>query len=200
MVVRFARFFLVDKKLDDIYNLLSIIPAHDPSEQPRQTPPQHHPQTSPDAVPRHTQPSQHPPLRPCFQVWKPQSGFKKSAPGPPDFRIAVVSAHHDNFPTLDQLDGLMRSVPYDAPPAGGKRPYSALKHGWRNVILAVVDQGVVSYIRIGACAFAHEKLDHPNPALPREAQGKRGRGRGGGVGTARGGRGGGKADGRGRGR
>lgn len=179
-------------KKDDIYNLLSIIPSHDPTQPDQQTPPQLHQHPSLNTGPRNTQPSQHPPLRPCFYVWKPRNGFKKSAPGPPDFRIAVVSARHDNFPTLDQLDGLLRSVPFDAPPAGGKKPYSALKHGWRNVILAVVDQGVVSYIRIGACAFAHEKLYHQNAALAREPQGKRGGGGGGGGrGTARGGIGGG---------
>lgn len=36
--------------------------------------------------------------------------------------------------------------------------YMRLRHGWRNVILAVVDQGVVSYLRIGEAGFAGEKL------------------------------------------
>lgn len=80
---------------------------------------------------------------------------------------------------MNQLDGLLRSVPYDAPPPGGKRPSSALKHGWRNVILAVVDQGVVSYIRVGACAFAQEKLNRiPNMREQGSLGGKRGGKRG----------------------
>ncbi|KAJ5431460.1 hypothetical protein N7445_009192 [Penicillium cf. griseofulvum] len=36
--------------------------------------------------------------------------------------------------------------------------YMRLRHGYRNVVLAVVDQGVVSYLRIADSAFGKEKL------------------------------------------
>lgn len=36
--------------------------------------------------------------------------------------------------------------------------YMRLRHGYRNVILAIVDQGVVSYLRVGDAAFGKEKL------------------------------------------
>lgn len=36
--------------------------------------------------------------------------------------------------------------------------YMRLRYGYRNVILAVVDHGVVSYLRVGDAAFGKEKL------------------------------------------
>ena len=98
-------------------------------------------------------------LRCSFHVWKPRPDFKKSSPGQPDFRIAVVNAREDDMPVLEQLDELLQSVPYDLPqPKIGTHVYQKLKHGWRNVILAVVDQGVVSYLRISDAGFGKEKL------------------------------------------
>jgi tRNA-splicing endonuclease subunit Sen54 len=36
--------------------------------------------------------------------------------------------------------------------------YMRLRQGYRNVILAVIDQGVVSYLRVADAAFGKEKL------------------------------------------
>ncbi|KMU89657.1 hypothetical protein CIHG_07464 [Coccidioides immitis H538.4] len=33
-----------------------------------------------------------------------------------------------------------------------------LRHGWRNVILGIVDQGVVSYLRVADAGFCKEPL------------------------------------------
>ena len=118
-------------------------------------------------------------------MWKPRPDFKKSSPGPPDFRIAVLNARESEFPVLEQLDGLLQSVPYEPPPKGiEKQTYQKLKHGYRNVILAVVDQGVVSYIRLADAGFGRERL------YERQSRG------GGKRGGARGGRGRGRARGR----
>ncbi len=77
--------------------------------------------------------------------------------------------------------------------------YKRLKHGWRNAIIAVNDRGLISYLRFGEMAFAHEKLFERFDVAPRGGgKGKRGgrpgrggRGRGGGRGgRGRGGRGG----------
>lgn len=87
--------------------------------------------------------------------------MKKSAPPPPDFRIAVISTTtQPTTPTLAQLSALLESTPLD-PPRGEKMDrmlYMRLRHGYRNVILAVVDHGVVSYLRIGDAAFGREKV------------------------------------------
>ena len=62
-----------------------------------------------------------------------------------------------------------------------KRLYPKLKHGYRNVILAVVDQGVVSYIQLSDAGFGKEKIYEPalrGGGGKRGGFGGRGRGRG----------------------
>lgn len=54
----------------------------------------------------------------------------------------------------------MESTPLD-PPRGEKmqrQMYMRLRHGYRNVILAVVDQGVTSFLRVADVAFGKERL------------------------------------------
>ncbi|KAH0563050.1 hypothetical protein GP486_002383 [Trichoglossum hirsutum] len=100
-----------------------------------------------------------PPFRIAYNVWKPRPSFKKSSPGEPDFRVAVVNARETSVPTLTQISALLESVPYDPPTSGMQRhSYMRLKHGHRNVILAVVDQGVISYLRLGDAGFGLEKM------------------------------------------
>nr|POE50073.1 putative trna-splicing endonuclease subunit sen54 [Quercus suber] len=153
----------------EIYRRLALIDYHDP--------------TLPVSEPSSTDPA----FRVTFHVWKPGSpNFKKSAPGEPDFRIAVVDARISAVPTLSQLNALLETTPYAPPPE--KLPmYQKLKHGYNNVILAIVDQGVVSYLRLSDAAFGKEKL-YERTVKP--FGGKRG-GRGGARGS-RGGRGRGK--------
>ncbi|KAI4165541.1 MAG: hypothetical protein LQ342_000953 [Letrouitia transgressa] len=157
----------------DIYRLLSIIPAHNPSISSTQF------KTTDDSsmykLPK-------PPiLRPCFHLWKPSQNFRKSAPGPPDFQSAVLNAREEDFPTLQQLDGLLQSVPYDPPLENDTRIYQNLKHGFRNVLLAVVDQGVVSFLRIADAGFAtqkiYERIRRGNKGKRGGSQGKRSEGR-----------------------
>ncbi|KAK4494185.1 hypothetical protein PRZ48_014483 [Zasmidium cellare] len=150
-----------------IYKRLSLIPFYDPTTA-----------TQPSSQ---NDPSTDPAFRITYHVWKPGSPkFKKSAPGPPDFRIAVINARETTPPTLEQLGSLLETTPYDAPNPEGQMNAN-LKYGYKNVILAVVDQGVTSYLRIADAAFGMEKV------YERKAQrgGKRG-GRGGGRGRGRG--------------
>ncbi|KAL8827379.1 MAG: hypothetical protein Q9170_007035 [Blastenia crenularia] len=159
------------RNYSDIYRLLHLIPYHDPS-QPNTT-------NAPLPISPST-PSASPPLRPHFHVYQPSPTFRKSAPGPPDFYITVLSAREDNFPTLSQLDDLLRSVPYAPPPEIETRSYRRLKHGYKNVVLAIIDQGVVSYLRVADAGFGLEKMYERGGG--RSGQGKRGgsggRGRG----------------------
>lgn len=70
--------------------------------------------------------------------------------------------------------------------------YNRLKHGQRNVLLAVVDEGVASYMRVCEAGFAGERLyERVGPPVGRGGKGG-GRGRGGGArgGAAARGRGG----------
>ncbi|EEQ30078.1 tRNA-splicing endonuclease subunit sen54 [Microsporum canis] len=135
----------IHRSYNDIYRSLSIIPAYDPSR--------------PDGEINQAPTS--PPYRVAFNVYKPSTPYKKSSPGEPDFRLAVVDARANPIiPTLENLSALLASTPLD-PPLGEKMDrllYMRLRHGYRNVILAVVDQGVVSYLRISDSGFMKEPL------------------------------------------
>ncbi|KAL9024292.1 MAG: hypothetical protein Q9196_006620, partial [Gyalolechia fulgens] len=162
----------------DIYRLLNLIPYHDPSQPTT---------TSTPSSPFSSNASSNPPvLRTHFHIYKPTPNFRKTAPGPPDFHLTVLSAREDNFPTRSQLDSLLQSVPYAPPPQAETRSYQRLKHGYRNVVLAVVDQGVVSYMRVADAGFGLEKMYERG--AKGSGHGKRG-GRGGGRGKNGGGRG-----------
>jgi tRNA-splicing endonuclease subunit Sen54 len=164
------------RSYNDIYRQLSIIPVHKPSASPPPT-------------------TATPPFKVTFHVWKPARipTFAKSNPGEPDFRIAVVSARDTNVPTLDQLTRLLESTPWDPPSKkeweGDAKSYPRLKHGWRNVVLGVVDQGIISYLRMSEGGFGEEKLYERFDRGGGVRGGKRGGGRGrGGRGRGRGGK------------
>lgn len=157
------------RSYSDIYRLLNLIPYHDPSQFATTT-------TTPP-FPSSPNPSSKPVLRVHFHIYQPTPNFRKTAPGPPDFHLTVLSAREDNFPTLSQLDNLLKSVPYTPPPITEMRSYQRLKHGYRNVVLAIVDQGIVSYMRVADSGFGLEKMY--NRGAGRSGQGKRGGGGGG---------------------
>jgi tRNA-splicing endonuclease subunit Sen54 len=140
---------------DDIYRRLSLIPHDNP--------------TIPHPPVRRTTP----PFRLAYYVYKPSTPFRKSAPPNPDFRIAVINARtQTTLPTLSQLRALLEGTPLD-PPQGEKMErhlYMRLRHGYRSVIMAVVDQGVVSFLRFGDAGFSKETIyeDKSGPKGPKK--------------------------------
>lgn len=139
-----------------------MIPSHDQSEPPSLS-------TGADPLD---------PFRVVFYVYKPDAQFKKSDPGLPHYRVAVVNARETPVPTLTQLSDLFATLPYD-PPQDNAQLYQKLKHGHRSVVLAVVDQGVVSFLRFADAGFQYEKVyNRRGPASKRGGRGGRGRGRG----------------------
>lgn len=126
------------------------------------------------------------PYRIAFNIWKPTAGkFKKSNPPPPDFRVAVVSTRDTRAPTLAQSLALLNTTPvteteYMAPSTSKKKkaleaaaaakasgkpimPQKrnqtwVLKDGWRNVVLAVIDAGVISFTKIADTGFGEEHV------------------------------------------
>ncbi|KAJ5894784.1 hypothetical protein N7495_006475 [Penicillium taxi] len=134
----------IHRNYSDVYRKLAITPWYDPVLAQQR-----------DALDTAA------PFRVVFHAYKPATPIKKSAFPPPDFRIAVVSSREQTtIPTLSQLGALLESTPLN-PPHGEKMErmlYMRLRHGYRNVVMAVVDQGVVSYIRIADSAFGNEKL------------------------------------------
>lgn len=156
-----------------IYHQLALLPRHKPLPNP---------------------PAANPPQDPYkifYHVWKTGGApFAKRNPPPPDFRIAVVEADDSCLPTFEQIEALLASTPYDPPGESMKtRMYQRLKHGHRNVLVAIVDRGLVNFMRFGEGAFGEELLV-PRFDIKRGARGgKRGGGRGRGRGRGRGGRG-----------
>lgn len=127
-----------------------------------------------------------------FHVFKPSTTYRKSCPPPPDFRLCVVNTRQQtSIPSLAALDGLFARTPFD-PPQGEKMErmmYMRLRHGQRNVILAIVDQGVTSFLRLADAGFGGEKLYESRVIGGHQKHGGRGfRGRGGGGRGGRGGR------------
>jgi len=64
--------------------------------------------------------------------------------------------------------------------------YSRLKNGTKSVIIAVVDEGIVSYIRWADSDFSQEKMYERGVGAARGKGGGGGRGRGGARGRGRG--------------
>ncbi|KAF9893276.1 tRNA-splicing endonuclease subunit sen54 [Aspergillus nanangensis] len=133
----------IHRSYNDIYRKLAIIPWHNPVADP--------------SPPSRT----HAPYCVVFHVYKPSTPFRKTSPPAPDFRIAVVNARtNTTIPTMSQIGSLLDSTPFD-PPKGEKMErmlYLRLRQGYRSIILAVVDQGVVSYLRVADAGFGKEKL------------------------------------------
>lgn len=187
--------------VEDVYRLLHIIPSADPL--PSFTRSDATSLTCSTSLLKHESKSAQSdgtrtPFRTTYNLHKPIPNFRKSAAGEPSFRICVVSARDAHLPTLAELSSLLAEQKDNLPPtasgsmAGGVGTmYARLKHGKRNVVLAVVDEGVVSYLRIADSNFASEKLWDRDAGPNRGGKGAgRGRGGGRGRGRGRGGRGG----------
>ncbi|KAK2000216.1 hypothetical protein LX36DRAFT_529127, partial [Colletotrichum falcatum] len=104
------------------------------------------------------------PYKVHWHVWKPSKhpNLRVTDLPPPDIRIAVADARGDAVPSLEEVAALLDSTPYDPPDpkttGGPGRLYQRLRHGHRNVLIAVVDRGLVNFMRFGQAAFGDELL------------------------------------------
>ncbi|KAN0119721.1 tRNA-splicing endonuclease subunit sen54 N-term domain containing protein [Hyaloscypha variabilis] len=168
------------RSYNSIYRQIAIIPRHKPC-----------------VVPTEPAPPPEEPFRVAYFLWKASklATFAKSNPGAPDFRVAIADARSSSVPTLTQMTSLLESTPWNPPNPdwqGMAKSYGRLKHGWRNVVLAVNDQGVISYLQLGEAAFGeeqmYERFDEGNFRGAKRGGGGAQRGTGG-RGRGRGGRG-----------
>ncbi|KAK2024602.1 tRNA splicing endonuclease subunit [Colletotrichum zoysiae] len=130
------------------------------------------------------------PYKVHWHVWKPSKHPKLRVTDlpPPDIRIAVADARDDAVPSLEEVAALLDSTPYDPPDpkttGGPGRLYQRLRHGHRNVLIAVVDRGLVNFMRFGQAAFGeetlYERFDNRGGIRGGKRGGRGGRGRGGG--------------------
>jgi tRNA-splicing endonuclease subunit Sen54 len=133
-----------NKEIDSIYRLLTLVPYHNPQSTPSVLPLV---QASQDQDPRIT-----------YHIYKPSSPYKKSRPGPPDFYIAVINSRKSSILTEMQIEALLCQTPFHPPMKEDPNVYRKVKTGYRNVILAVVDQGIVSFVNVVDAAFGQAKL------------------------------------------
>ena len=92
-----------------------------------------------------------------YHVYKARSSFRKTAPGPPDFYVSVINAQEAMLPTEQEIDTLLRQTPFH-PKMQDENMYRKLKEGTRNVILAIVDRGVTSFINVSDAGFGNLNL------------------------------------------
>ncbi|ERF74370.1 hypothetical protein EPUS_02057 [Endocarpon pusillum Z07020] len=179
----------------DIYRALALIPFHNPTSKPQPAHTAPATTSSPETPSIQPQPpnpsmtSTTPPFRISYHVYKPTTPYRKTSPPAPDFRLAVIDAHaHATIPNLTELGTLLEEMPLHDPRKDEKlkkgRPEMRLKAGTRSVVLAVVDNGVVSFLRLAEMGSGREKIYEGKVG---RGGGKRsGRGRGAGRGRGRG--------------
>ncbi|SPQ27531.1 62efad3c-75fb-4ab4-9ec7-751831a9126a [Thermothielavioides terrestris] len=136
-----------------IYRQMALLPRHKPS-------------ATTTANPTTTTSPTRDPFTIHFHIWKAAQKWTKLRHPPPDFHLAVVDAQQTAVPALGEIGALLAATP-PAPPsrpewAGPGRLYARLKHGHRNVLVAVVDHGVINYMRFAEAAFGEEPL-YPRP-------------------------------------
>lgn len=152
----------------------------------------------------------------AFNVWKPQTNFKKKSPGLPDFQVVVYNKNdnHQHFPTYTELQNIFRTLDYKfeflseneddfswddhcytseilrsdylcnlkskavqtkssihgkitdskkkkRPPKSlpaHARQSRRLKCGYRNFLLAIMDDGLISFVKISEADFGSENV------------------------------------------
>lgn len=127
------------RSYNDIFRALALVPEYNPT-----------------TVGAHTTKTR-PPFRISFDVFKPNTPYKKSSPPPPDFHVAVLDARSSDIPKMEEIGALLDTMPDDSLPTD-RRLEQRIKHGTKNVILAVVDCGVISYVRFNEASIGSIKL------------------------------------------
>ncbi|KAG7285156.1 hypothetical protein NEMBOFW57_009777 [Staphylotrichum longicolle] len=146
-----------------IYQQLALLPRHIPSPTP----------TTPTVT------STTDPFTVHFHIWKAAQKWTKLRHPPPDFQLAVVDAQDSSVPTFTEIMPLLAGMPADPGKAewtGPGRMYARLKHGYRNVLLAVVDHGVINYMRFAEGRFGGEEVYGRFDAVAKAKGGKGGGG------------------------
>ncbi|KAH6847869.1 hypothetical protein B0I37DRAFT_431765 [Chaetomium sp. MPI-CAGE-AT-0009] len=156
-----------------IYRQMALLPRHIPSA---------------TSLTTTTQPAMRDPFTIHFHVWKSAKKWTKLRHPPPDFQLAVVDAQASSVPTGAEIAALLGATPPEPGKpewAGPGRLYARLKHGYRNVLVAVVDHGVINYMRFAEGRFGAEELygrfDHRGGRGGGKKGGGRNNGRGAGV-------------------
>ncbi|KAK7465282.1 tRNA-splicing endonuclease subunit sen54 [Stygiomarasmius scandens] len=147
--VRISRWLFKEKNYGHIFRSLRLIPSG--FGVPLFTPPC---STTTQAAEESSDPRlKNSPYKPFFNLYKPPTPYKKSAPPPPDYQVVVVDARKTPMPSLYELTSLYASAPLLPPPVPRKRNPPQM-------------QGV-SYRKTQAQAQAQENATRPSvPSSP----------------------------------
>lgn len=148
----------------EVYRRLALVQCHTFSP----------PTGSSHSSPSHIIPTPNPrenPLQMTFDLWKPNTHFRKSDPGEPHFRVTVLDSQNQHLPDLPDLNHLFDSIPLTDQTDMSDNPIARLKSGFRNVVLAIVDMGVISFLSLGDVSF------HDDPIYPQHTTHKPARSR-----------------------
>ncbi|KAG2147403.1 tRNA-splicing endonuclease subunit sen54 N-term-domain-containing protein [Suillus bovinus] len=181
--LRISRWIHHDKSYGKVFKSLRVIPAgHSVAPYSSRTTP-----VAPSS-----------PYKIFYNMYKPSTNFRKSAPPQPDFQIVVINARTAFVPSLYELTELFSVLPEIPPPLPRKRgappvnqsspaagassvhtstfryilswlfpsstpqpmssqprphPFAALKAGKKNIVIAAVDSGNISFFRFSQGAF-----------------------------------------------
>ena len=114
-----------------------------------------------------------PPFNISFHIYKANPTFAKSHPGPPSYHICIVDARTTSVPTMTQIGHLLDTMP-DHDIREGMRTEGKIKLGRRSVLVAVVDQGVIGWLR-----FSESEVGRYRLYEEKGKRGGKGKGRGG---------------------
>jgi tRNA-splicing endonuclease subunit Sen54 len=87
-----------------------------------------------------------------FDIYKPDPNFSKKSSLLPDFQIIVMDVS-EKLPTASQLNDLFQRVEYK-----DRLGQRKLKDGQNSIILAVLDNGVINYMRLSQGQFINEDV------------------------------------------
>ncbi|CCJ30537.1 unnamed protein product [Pneumocystis jirovecii] len=128
---------------DQIYKSLQIIPYHCPPNSQENYTYSMNKKTNPFKI--------------SYYVWKPVSNFKKSKLQNPDFRIVVVNARSSSLPSLKEFANIFDSVPIKNHEPNTTL-FQRLRNGTRHIIFALLDSGVISFIKFSDIGFGNEHI------------------------------------------
>lgn len=115
------------------------------------------------------------PFKVTYFVWKPRAAdFKKSNPPPPDFKIVVVNTERQSMPSLEQTEQLFEEAVRrheNGDVLDQRHIMQKLKFGKREIILAMLDYGVINFVTLADVSFASNPLYEDKPK-PRRFNGK----------------------------
>lgn len=160
------------RSYNNIFRSLALVPYHNSRATNTSTTPLTSSQI-PTTTPK-------PPFTISFHIHKASPTFAKSHPSPPSYHICIIDARTTTVPTMTQIGDLLDTMP-DHDVREGMRTEGKIKLGRRSVLMAVVDQGVIGWLR-----FSESEVGRYRLYEEKGRRGGKGKGRGGFRGRGRG--------------